>query len=55
MSVIFYELYGVQHLVVTVFDRGGGRTIVPKLTVYKAVNNELFWSLLLHAKNCNIM
>jgi len=24
MSVILYELYGVQHLVVTVFDLGGG-------------------------------
>lgn len=55
MSVILYELhvYGVQHLMVTVFDEGGRGTVVLKLTVYKAVNNELLWTLLLYAMNCN--
>lgn len=38
---------------VTVFDEGGRGTVVLKLTVYKAVNNELLWTLLLYAMNCN--
>jgi hypothetical protein len=43
VSNFFYEVYGVQHLVVTVIGLGVGGTVVLKLTVYKAVNNELLW------------
>ena len=55
MSVILYEFRGVQHLVVTVLTGGGGVTVVLKLTVCKAVNNELLCTLLLHTVNCNKM